>query len=69
MWRGSANFSMKMRSSLKLLRASFGTRCHDLKGFLVVEPRADCRTTAASTGLDHHRIADVFGDLTALGGG
>ena len=69
MWRGSStNFSMNTRSSPKLLRASLRQRGEALEGFLVVEGHAQALAAAAGRGLDHHRVADVLGDLDrALG--
>jgi hypothetical protein len=70
MWRGSStNFSMKTRSSPKLLRASLRQEREALEGLLVVEGDAQALAAAAGAGLDHHRVADVLGDLhRALGG-
>ena len=67
MWRGfSMNFSMKTRSSPKELAASDLERAKAV-AHLVVGP-GDAHALAAAAGgrLDHHRIADLLGNLHRL---
>ena len=69
MWRGlSMNFSMKMRSSPKLALASARTAAKPSSTSRRVPGDADALAAAAGRGLDHHRIADLLGDLDGVGG-
>jgi hypothetical protein len=60
---------MNTRSSPKLLRASLRQEVKPSKRFLVVEGDAQALAAAAGRRLDHHRVADVLGDLHRLLGG
>ena len=68
MWRGSCtNFSMKMRSSPKLLRASFW-QLEAFERFLVVEGHAQALAAAAGEALIITGIANALAISTACSG-
>ena len=67
MCRGwSMNFSMKTRSSPKAVLGLGPAGREALGGLLVVAGDPQASAAAAGRGLDHHRIADLAGDLHGL---
>ena len=64
MWRGSStNFSMKTRSSPKLALASLRHEAKPSSAWVSFQATRKSLAAAARRRLDHHRVADLPGDL------